>query len=222
MAADLPPDRWLDAADVDGLSADTALLLAAQGDYHPPRRRTSPLVVLAFVVLAAVGALASGLLLLSEPGPTPRPAVRPMGMVGLPERTPPPTPSAPPRATPTPTPTPQPSPSVFVVPPPTPVPAAPEPVPPAPVLPLSLVPSSGGNGAELLVLGAGWTPGTTVTLDYLGVDGEQTGAQASAVVDPQGGFGVELLAEDPADRTGQHVVRVSDGSRTEDVAYVVE
>ena len=203
MAADLPPDQWLHADDAEGLSADTALLLAAPGDYRPPRRRTSSLVVLAFVVLTAVGAFATGLLLLSGSGSTPRPAVRPMGVVGLPERTPPPSPSASPRTSPSP----EPSPSVFFV---------------APVLPLSLMPSSGGNGAEMLVLGAGWTPGTTVTLDYLGVDGEQTGARATAVVDPQGGFGVELLAEDPADRTGQHVVRVSDGSRTQDVTYLVE
>lgn len=215
-----------DSLTEDSLTEDTALLLAAQGGYRPPRRRTSPLVVLAFVVLAAAGALATGLLLLSGPGDVPRPAVRPMGAVGLPESSPLPSRSASPSTPPASSRAPEPSPSVFVVatpaPSPAPSPAPPAPVLPAPVLPLSLMPSRGGNGAELLVLGTGWTPGTTVTLDYLGLDGEQTGAQASAVVDPQGGFGVELLAEDPADRIGQHVVRVTDGIRTQDVAYLVE
>ena len=208
----------------ESLSADTALLLATSDDSREPARHASPLVVLLFVVLAAAAALVAGLLMLDDRDRSPRGVA-----VGLRSASPSavarPSPMqvAPPPVAPLPVArAPDPTPSVFVVQSPVPAPPSPEPTPAAPALPLALTPSIGGNGADLFVLGAGWTPGTTVVLDYLDVDGAQTGSRASAVVDPQGGFGVELLAEDPSDRTGRHVVRVSDGSRTQDVPYDVE
>ncbi len=203
------------APEDESLSTDTALLLATSDE---PARHASPLLVLLFVMLAAPAAFVVGLLLLDDRDRSPRGVVGPRATPASPVAPPSPLPVVPrPVAR-----TPDPTPSVFVVQSPVPAPPSPEPTPAAPALPLALTPSSGGNGADLFVLGAGWAPGTTVVLDYLDVDGAQTGSRASAVVDPQGGFGVELLAEDPSDRTGRHVVRVSDGSRTKDVPYDVE
>ncbi|MCW2715104.1 MAG: hypothetical protein JWN88_2151 [Frankiales bacterium] len=213
------PDPASSTSEQAPLSDGVALLLATSDGRREPARQASPVGVLLFVLVAGAAALVAGLLLLDEPRTAP--AGPPAALVrAAPSLVPVPFPArtAPPAAVRSP----DPSPSVFVVVSPPPLRPPPVPAAAATQLPLVLTPSTGGNGAELLVLGSGWTPGATVGLDYLGVDGASTGSTATVVVDPGGGFGVELLAEDPSDLTGRHIVRATEGTRVQDVPYDVE
>ena len=187
-------------------------------------RLFSPLLVFLAVILAAGLGLGIGLLLTRD---SEREPLTEAGLsVALPSPEPP-EPEvliSPPVVT-----APAPVTSVFVLapPPPPPPPPPPSPTPsPSPSpdpnrLSLTIDPASGGNGAELLVSGTGWPASSTVRLDYLGIDGKETGSKGIVAVKPDGTFMTRLVAEDPTDRPGRHTVRATDGTRTLEVGYEV-
>ncbi len=186
-------------------------------------RLFSPLLVLLALILAGGLGLGVGLLLTRDSKPEPLAESR---SVALPSPEPP-KPEvliSPPVVT-----APAPVTSVFIIPSPPPPPPPPPPSPspsPSPSpdpnrLSLTIDPASGGNGAELLVSGTGWRANGAVRLDYLGVEGKETGSKAVVAVKPDGTFTTKLVAEDPADKPGRHTVRATDGTRTLQVAYEV-
>ena len=88
--------------------------------------------------------------------------------------------------------------------------SAPAPEPATDPQSLSSDPASGANGQTVTVQGAGWFPGSTVTLDYRNQLGS-TGTRAQALVDARGRFTTTIAAEDPANFPGRHVIRASNG-----------
>jgi hypothetical protein len=126
-------------------------------------------------------------------------------------------------ATPTtsPTPTVSPSPRVFVVTPsPTPTPTdlaseTPEPEP----LGITLTPSSGPADADITVDGKGWTPGSTVTVQYFNAVGGGVGSMTTAVVDTRGRFTTTITAHDSQGLPGNHQVTAEDGTQAAQATY---
>ena len=188
-------------------------------------RLFSPLLVLLALILAAGIGLGIGLLLTRDSKPEPLAEVAETAKLASPEPPKPEVLISPPVVN-----APAPVTSVFVIPSPPPPPPPPPPSPSASPSPspdpnrlsLTIDPSSGGNGAELLVSGTGWPANSTVRLDYLGVDGKETGSRAIVAVKPDGTFTTKLVAEDPSDKPGRHSVRATDGTRTLQVGYEVE
>ena len=126
---------------------------------------------------------------------------------------------------------PRPRTTVFLIPPSPPPPPPPPPEPsvrprsPAPAqdpLGISLDPTSGPNGATLVVDGTGFEPGAEVTLDYLDPTGAETGSQSVVTADERGRFTGELTAQDPNNLPGEHTVRASDGEQTAEATYDAE
>lgn len=184
-------------------------------------RLFSPLLVFLGLVLAAGLGLGIGLLLTRDSKPEPITGVGRPEVLASPSPTKPEVLISPPVVSP-----PAPVTSVFIIPspsPPPPPPAlSPSPTPATPQLGLSVEPASGGNGAELLVMGTGWPPDVVVRLDYLDTTGKETGSRTVVSVNDDGEFTAQLTAEDPADKPGRHAVRATDGTRTLQVGYVVE
>lgn len=184
-------------------------------------RLFSPLLVLLGFVLAALAGLGFGLLLTRDSDPSPIAASEQVGALASPAPSMPEVLISPPVVEP-----PEPATSVFLVPSPSPSPRPPSPSPSPTArsqrLSLSVEPTSGGNGAELLVTGTGWRPDAQVTLDYLDIAGAETGSRTTVTVDANGEFSTELAAEDPADQPGRHSVRATDGVRTVTAPYEVQ
>jgi DNA-directed RNA polymerase specialized sigma24 family protein len=205
----------------------SALVLTEEewDEWEDERRVLPPLfavlgVLLALVLGAGIGVLASrgaGAVLPASSGVLPAvtlPPVEAPPPIRLPDDLPPPKPVPTPRTT------------VFFLPPRTTAPAVPSPTAtstsPAPTGPaLDVDPSSGPTGATLVVRGAGWTPGSTIVVDYLDPAGSETGSRATATVDDEGRFRVELVADDPSGLPGPHEVRASDGRRERTATYQV-
>jgi hypothetical protein len=97
--------------------------------------------------------------------------------------------------------------------------AAPTPTPAPDSASLAVDPATGPDGATLQVTGAGWTPGSRVTLDYLDPAGQPLGSSAQVTVGDDGTFAGELVARNPAGVPGRHTVRAGDGSRTRTAPY---
>ena len=184
-------------------------------------RLFSPLLVLLAFVLAAVAGLGFGLLLTRDNDPSPIAASDQVGALASPTPSKPEVLISPPVVQ-----APEPVTSVFLKPSPSPSPRPPSPSPSPTAtsqrLSLSVEPTSGGNGAELLVTGTGWPPDAQVTLDYLDIAGNQTGSRTTVTVDDNGEFSTDLAAEDPADQPGRHSVRATDGVRTVQAPYDVQ
>ncbi len=185
-------------------------------------RLFSPLLVFLGLVLAAGLGLGIGLLLTRDSKPEPLTGLGRVDVLPSPEPPQPEVLVSPPVVSP-----PAPVTSVFVIPSPIPPPPPPPSPPPGPTpagpqLSLSVEPASGGNGAELLVMGTGWPPDGQVRLDYLDTTGKETGSRTVVSVNDDGEFTAQLTAEDPSDRPGRHAVRARDGTRTLQVGYVVE
>ncbi|MCW2598198.1 MAG: Neocarzinostatin family [Frankiales bacterium] len=112
-----------------------------------------------------------------------------------------------------------PSPRVFLITPsPTAAPSASATASPTPTvstepLALELNPSSGPNDSDITVNGRGWTPGATVTLQYLERFRQSSGSTASAIVDERGRFTTTLTAHDGQDLPGPHDVVADDGTQ---------
>jgi DNA-directed RNA polymerase specialized sigma24 family protein len=201
------------------LQAEQEAWLLEEDDDEPPRL-FSPLLVLLSLVLAVllgigaglvlsraggVGALVGGggtapedVVLLQPPSPPPQPLVSPPPVVQPLPRT-----------------------TVFLVPPPQPSPPPPSPRPSPTAQPLTLTvdPEAGPDGATLSVSGTGWTPGATVLLEYLDPTGTPTGSESTVTVASDGTFTGTLVAEDPNDLPGEHVVRASDGEVQAEATY---
>lgn len=199
--------------------ADEEVLVFEEYDEDDEPRLFSPLLVLLGFVLAALAGLGLGLLLTRDSDPSPITGTDRLGALASPEPTKPEVLISPPVVE-----APAPVTSVFIVPSPLPPPPSPtpSPTPPSQRFSLTVEPSSGGNGAELVVTGTGWPPDARVTLDYLDVAGNETGSRTTVAVDPNGKFSAELTAEDPADQPGRHTVRATDGLRTLRAPYIVE
>ncbi|MFP5218746.1 MAG: RNA polymerase sigma factor [Actinomycetes bacterium] len=114
--------------------------------------------------------------------------------------------------------------TVFFLPEPTTAPPEPSPTTPAPTASASasaprsapaitLDPTSGPEGTTITVTGTGWTPGSSVVVQFLRPGGRPTGSQATATVGADGTFATELTASDPTGGTGERTVRADDGSR---------
>jgi DNA-directed RNA polymerase specialized sigma24 family protein len=198
-------------------------------DAPPSRWRVPFYVLLAILGAVLVGTILGLLLSRSGGGGTATGAAPDPGV--LPEVTA--SPLAPATTFPTsyPTLSGQPSPSVFTL-TPSPAPGAsggtlasptragtPEPA----TEPLTLIvdPSSGPNGAALSVQGTGWTPRSSVSLDYVDPLGRQTGSHATATVDARGRFTTTLSAQDPSNLPGRHTVRATDGTQSASASYNV-
>ena len=122
-----------------------------------------------------------------------------------------------------------PSPTVFIV-TPSPSPGASggasptangSPEPPTEELALLADPTSGPNGAPVRLDGRGWTPGATVTIDYIDPLGRDTGSGATAIVDARGRFTTTLSAHDPSNLPGRHTIRANDGTLQASATYDV-
>lgn len=177
-------------------------------------------VLLALVLGAGIGVVASrgaGAVLPASSDVLPAvtlPPVEAPPPIRLPDDLPPPAPVPTPRTT------------VFFLPPRTTAPATPSPpattASPTPTGPaVSVDPSSGPAGATLQVRGTGWTPGSTVVVDYLDPAGRETGSRVSLTADGQGRIRGELTADDPSGLPGPHEVRATDGRRTRSDTYEV-
>ena len=84
---------------------------------------------------------------------------------------------------------------------------------------ITLNPSSGPNDTQITVNGQGWTPGTTVTLNYFNAVGGQPGSTATAVVDARGRFTTSLTAHDDQSIPGQHQVTAEDGTHATQATF---
>ena len=109
---------------------------------------------------------------------------------------------------------------VVTTPPPSPSPTA---TPPSPTVPasLTLAPSSGPNGTNVSVNGAGWTPGATVRVGYQNQAGAVTPSTSSAVVQADGTFSTVLTATDTGGVPGPHRVTASDGTHSSEATFTV-
>lgn len=136
-------------------------------------------------------------------------------------------PAPPATLTPTFDPSTSPSPRVFVITPsPTPSPtpslapsATPTPTISAEPLALELSPSSGPNNTEITINGTGWTPGSTVTLQYVERLSQAPGSTASVVVDERGRFTTTLTAHDSQAVPGDHKVTANDGGHQSSATF---
>ena len=234
----LPPDAREPLLDHVGaevarrLPPASALELTDQewDDYDDQPRVLAPLLAVGGVLLAVLLGTGLGVVLSRGAG-----AVLPSSSGVLPAVTLPPVqPQAPAQVDaglPPPPPVPAPRTSVFTLAPrspsPAPVPtaapsttAAPTQAPagPAPAA-VQVEPRSGPNGATLRVTGAGWEPGSQVTLDYLDTTGRPTGSQTTATVQDDGRFTASLVAQDPSGTPGRHEVRATSGPLTRSAGY---
>ena len=190
-------------------------------------RLFSPLLALLSLVLAVLVGLGVGLLLSREGGLSSLVAsgVGPDLDVVLVTPEPLPTEQI---LSPPPLQAPQPRTSVYVIPPPPPPPPpppAPEPTPTPTAEPLTLTvsPQSGPNGAELTVSGTGWDPGQAILLQYLDPTGTPTGSENPDVqADERGRFTATLIAQDPNNLPGRHIVRATSSTQTADASYDAE
>lgn len=195
-------------------------------DEEPSRLRTPLLALLAVVAAVTIGVIV-GLLLSRSGGSNRTAAAVPSDPGVLPQVTTAPAATVQPSPVPAVPLSPMPTPSVFrITPSPSPS-VAPRPTttkgpePATEPLSLSVDPPSGPNGVTLTVQGTGWTPGGTVTLDYLDPLGRQTGSHAAATADARGRFTTSLSAQDPANLPGRHTIRAGDGTQTASAAYTV-
>lgn len=218
----------------EGALPTEAVLLAAQeqDEDDEPRRLLSPLPVLLALGLAVVTGVGLGVLLsqtttVEAAQVTPLPAVTAPPLTPLPERpTPEPVarpstrvftlrPTTPPPTTTPPPPTSSPSPSASASPTP-----SPSPTPTAADATVAVTPAAGPPGARVVVTGAGWEPGSVVSIAYLRADGSRTSSTASAEADADGAFRATLVTRDRRQRTGEHVVLASDGTTSARAPYV--
>lgn len=199
----------------DALPHRSVLTAAAEVGYAHHRRRW-PTVVAVALTVAGVG---GGLVALTAARESEQRALAalPIPTVAPQSQPPSPPPTVPPVALPRPVPT--------VIVPPTARPVTPS-VRPSPTaqplgaLGLSVSPTSGPNGASLLVVGSGWQPGRRITLRYLRADGRTaTGSTAAAVADASGTFRVQLVARDPRGAPGTHFVSAMNGVSSLLAAY---
>jgi DNA-directed RNA polymerase specialized sigma24 family protein len=212
------------------LPSAAELLTAADGDYvdDRPSRWLVPLYVLGGLAAAVVVGVVIGLLLSRGSGGGTTTAAPPDPGV-LPQVTAAPLKTGSPLPTTFPTLSGQPSPTVFIVTPsPSPQPSGgPQKSPTGPPEPatepltLTANPTSGPNGATVSLQGTGWTPGSTVTIDYLDPLGRQTGSHANAAIDARGRFTTTLSAQDPSNLPGRHTIRATDGTQTTSATYDV-
>jgi len=210
----------IDAQARAALPAAGTLLLAQDLDDdvldEPPSRLAGPLWVLLGIVLAIVLGSVIGVLISRSGGSSAgaAPTQSDPGVLPPVEVSPLPSPSPVPSALPSPTLLP--SPSVFTISPTPSVGATRSGTatssPQAATDPQTLTddPTSGPNGQTVTVQGTGWTPGTTIQLDYRNQLGS-TGSQAQTTVDARGRFTTTIAAQDPANFPGQHVIRASNG-----------
>ncbi|MDX6274932.1 MAG: hypothetical protein QOJ92_2142 [Frankiales bacterium] len=134
-------------------------------------------------------------------------------------------PSGEPGATLTATPTPTPTPTATATPrtrqtsaPPRTATAVPTTAPPVVAGPprISINPTSGPNNQSVTVSGAGWEPGTSVTVDYVNFLGQSMGSSFGSV-GSNGRFVTTLVCSDPV--PGRHTIRASDGVSTATQPY---
>ena len=71
----------------------------------------------------------------------------------------------------------------------------------------------------MIVDGVGWPAGTEVTVVYLDTLGDETGSRAVGFADDNGRFSVQIVAQDPSNIPGPHVVQASDGDQTAEATY---
>lgn len=189
-------------------------------------RRGYSLSLMALGLVAAAGAgLGIGLLASHNGNGTPAvganslPLVTAAPVLTFPAPPAPVAPTLDPSTSPTPrvfviTPSPKPSPTATVGPTATPTPTI-----SAEPLALELSPSSGPNDTEMTVNGTGWTPGATVTLQYLERLNQTAGSTASVVVDERGRFTTTLTAHDSRGLPGDHQVTADDGKHQSSATF---
>ncbi|HWH30771.1 MAG TPA: hypothetical protein VNU26_17755 [Mycobacteriales bacterium] len=189
-------------------------------DWEDEQRRLSPLLAVLGVVAAVVLGLGLGVVmsrgtdavLPAASGVLPQVELPPLEQptpIRLPDLPPPP-PVTSPQTT------------VFFLPEPTTAPPEPSPTTASPTATpsattsepaIALDPDSGPEGTTITVTGTGWTPGTSVVVQFLRPGGRPTGSQTTATVGADGTFATELVASDPGSGSGRRVVRADDGTR---------
>lgn len=195
--------------------------LEPEWDEEPHHRYLRSLMALGLVLAAGTGAGAgalasrgSGTSPLAEQSPLPLVTAGPVLTAGS-------------LATPAPSVAPFPSPRVFLVTPsPTPTPtSSPTPSPTPTQTPattsLQLDPTSGPAETVITVTGAGWNPGTQVTIRFLDRIGGQAGATAQVVTDAQGTFTATIAAHDDNGFIGPHTVTADDGSQHQSASFTI-
>ena len=208
------------------LPSEADLLLVLDDDEEwaeDEQRLLSPVVVLAAIVLATALGIALGVLLSRTA--TPVTAASTTGALPPVEEVAVPTPapfSPPPPPDPRSFEVPAPPDAVFTI---TPTPSPERPAPPAEPaaqadpLAVALSPSAGPNGAEVVVTGTGWPPGTAVDITYFDTLGRPTASRAVGSVGADGRFSTTLTALDPAGLPGPHVVQATGAGLTATASY---
>jgi hypothetical protein len=79
---------------------------------------------------------------------------------------------------------------------------------------MAIDPSSGTRGTVITVTGAGWTPGTTVSVRY---SGTLAGSGSTVIVDGSGRFATQVTAN--AALPGTYSVTATDGSQTDSLPF---
>jgi len=200
------------------LPTSAALVLQGHSHLHldpdDRPRRFSPLLAIVAMVLAAVLGLGAGLLISRSDGPgsPDQTALQSGGALITPSPPLPATTASPPIVQAPSAPT-----RVFEV-PPSPQPS-PSPTQVVENLQITIDPDSGANGQTLTVVGSGWDAGVEVTVDYLDTLGDPTGSRAFAFADRDGRFRATLVAFDPANIPGPHVVQASAGSQSAETSF---
>jgi DNA-directed RNA polymerase specialized sigma24 family protein len=83
---------------------------------------------------------------------------------------------------------------------------------------IRLTPSSGPNGTTVQVHGIGWAPGVSVHITYSSALGP-TGQAADVVPDRTGHFDTTIVALDPQNIPGPHVVRAATATQSAQATY---
>jgi len=105
--------------------------------------------------------------------------------------------------------------TVTVPPPPSSPPPAPAPAqPPPPPTAVNISSTSGSVGTDIVITGAGFEAGSTITVKY---DGEKV---ATVEADSNGIF--LAMFKVPVSKHGDHTITISDGTNTEELTFTVE
>jgi hypothetical protein len=72
---------------------------------------------------------------------------------------------------------------------------------------------------DITVDGKGWTPGSTVTVQYFNAVGGGVGSMTTAVVDTRGRFTTTITAHDSQGLPGNHQVTAEDGTQAAQATY---
>lgn len=230
LAAALPVDALADGTRDDLLvrvrDRATAMLptltdLLSEHEERLAEQSAERLVPLPLIVVALAGALVAGALTGAATAPT-RGSAAASGPDGS-QTSAEPTATAEVTATPTPTTTPTPRKTTRPTPTATAAPTtAATRAPPVVTGPAAITanPSSGPTGRAIRVVGTGWVPGTSVTVDYLDSLGTPR-SSAIGDVGRDGTFSVTVTANDPLRLPGRHTIRASDGTQTATTTYTV-